>query len=217
MTDLIFAEKMLCRFARERQVRYLSHLDYSRAIQRSLRRSGLNIAFSKGFNPRPKISFISAVSTGVVFQNEPLVLVFDAPVHPRRVQEKLMSVMPPHIYIRDVQTFREKRIPEIWKVEYIVKTQNFFEEKKIDEFNRSEQALVVNKKEKTINLKASVRHIRLHGKNRIDFTVENRKNQASPSAFDVLTCLTGAPVRTTAEADIIRKDIHLFSSEKHKT
>lgn len=47
------------------QVRYLSHLDYARSVERALRRAQLPVAYSEGFNPHVKLAFGSALSLGV--------------------------------------------------------------------------------------------------------------------------------------------------------
>jgi hypothetical protein len=37
--------------------RYMSHLDFVRTVERAVRRAGLPIVLSSGFNPRPRLSF----------------------------------------------------------------------------------------------------------------------------------------------------------------
>jgi len=46
-------------FRRCRESRFLSHLDNLRALARALRRTGLPIYFSEGFNPKPRISYLT--------------------------------------------------------------------------------------------------------------------------------------------------------------
>lgn len=43
-------------------MRYISHLDLQRAFTRALVRSGLDITYSEGFNPHPKIAFAIPLS-----------------------------------------------------------------------------------------------------------------------------------------------------------
>ncbi|MDR1702992.1 MAG: TIGR03936 family radical SAM-associated protein [Sporomusaceae bacterium] len=52
------------------EVRYLSHLDYVKAVERALRRSQLPVAYSEGFNPHLKLSFASALAVGVTSDGE---------------------------------------------------------------------------------------------------------------------------------------------------
>ena len=51
-------------FCKHGKVRFTSHRDLARIWERALRRSELPVAYSEGFNPRPKLSFGLALSTG---------------------------------------------------------------------------------------------------------------------------------------------------------
>jgi radical SAM-linked protein len=51
-------------------IRYISHLDYSRSMERALRRAKLPVAYSEGFNPHMKMAFASALSVGVTSDTE---------------------------------------------------------------------------------------------------------------------------------------------------
>jgi radical SAM family uncharacterized protein/radical SAM-linked protein len=44
--------------------RFISHLDCIRLFDRALRRAGIRMAYSTGFNPRPRLSFSPALSLG---------------------------------------------------------------------------------------------------------------------------------------------------------
>ncbi len=52
------------RFAKLGKVRFASHRDVARAWERAVRRIGLPVAWSKGFSPRPLLSFGLALPTG---------------------------------------------------------------------------------------------------------------------------------------------------------
>ena len=56
---------MLLQFQKGDIVRHLGLLDLQRTMQRALRRSGLPIAYSNGFNPHIVMSFASALSSGI--------------------------------------------------------------------------------------------------------------------------------------------------------
>lgn len=51
-------------------MKFLSHLDMVRLVERSLRRGQLPLKFSQGFNPHPKISFAAPLSVGVTSDYE---------------------------------------------------------------------------------------------------------------------------------------------------
>ncbi len=53
------------KFTKENYLRYIGHLDLLRLFQRCFNRAGINLNYSKGFNPRPKFSIANPLSLGV--------------------------------------------------------------------------------------------------------------------------------------------------------
>ena len=66
--------RLLMRFLKGPEVRYISHLDMQRLFQRALRRAGLPVGYSQGFHPHMLLSFASAMPLYVLISelNEPL-------------------------------------------------------------------------------------------------------------------------------------------------
>ncbi|MFZ5814937.1 MAG: TIGR03936 family radical SAM-associated protein [Bacillota bacterium] len=62
--------RLRVRLSKTGLARFFSHLDLQRTLERSLRRAGLPIAYSQGFNPHPRISFASALATGTSSDGE---------------------------------------------------------------------------------------------------------------------------------------------------
>lgn len=60
--------RMLGRFSKTGNVRYISHLDMMRTMQRVFRRANISIRYSQGFNPHSILSFATALSVG--FESE---------------------------------------------------------------------------------------------------------------------------------------------------
>ncbi|MDQ1479625.1 MAG: hypothetical protein QOI44_486, partial [Actinomycetota bacterium] len=52
------------RYTKQGKVRWISHRDVARALERAFRITKLPLAFTEGFSPRPKVSFGLALSTG---------------------------------------------------------------------------------------------------------------------------------------------------------
>jgi len=57
--------RVVVKFREEGWVRYISHLDLQRSMQRVLRRSGLPLKWSQGFHPHPLLTFAMALQVGV--------------------------------------------------------------------------------------------------------------------------------------------------------
>ena len=58
------------RFARSEPAIWLAHLDLMRPFERSIRRAGLPVAYSKGFNPRPHLAFALPIGTGLATRDD---------------------------------------------------------------------------------------------------------------------------------------------------
>ena len=60
------SETVRFQFGKGEQVRYISHLDLMRCMERSFRRAGIMLSHTEGFNPHPKLSFGLPLPVGVV-------------------------------------------------------------------------------------------------------------------------------------------------------
>lgn len=58
------------KYKRGDEVKYISHLDFIRFMQRVLRRAGIRMEFSSGFNPHPIMSVALPLSVGVTADKE---------------------------------------------------------------------------------------------------------------------------------------------------
>lgn len=59
-----FAVRVRMQFTKQGPVRFLSHLDLLKCVERALRRSELPVAYTEGFHPRIRISFGPALALG---------------------------------------------------------------------------------------------------------------------------------------------------------
>ena len=67
-------------FSKTGDMAFLGHLDFQRQLQLALRRSGLPVAYSKGYHPHPLMKFGPPLPVGVVGLREILDLVFECQV-----------------------------------------------------------------------------------------------------------------------------------------
>ncbi len=85
------------KFSKFGKVRFTSHRDVARMWERAVRRSGLPMAYSEGFNPRPRLSFGLALSTCHESQSEYL----DIDIDPERADQmdmaELLSTLTQHL------------------------------------------------------------------------------------------------------------------------
>ena len=63
-------QRVRIRYAKRGRLRFTSHRDFARAFERALRRAEVPMAYSAGFTPHPKISYVGASPTGVASEAE---------------------------------------------------------------------------------------------------------------------------------------------------
>lgn len=90
------------------QLKYLSHLDMVRLIERAFRRSGIELNYSQGFHPTAKISFSPPVALGI----ESFAEAMEADVkclefNEEQFKEKLNSVLPKGCVIKSAVQLQE--------------------------------------------------------------------------------------------------------------
>ncbi|MCI7767188.1 MAG: TIGR03936 family radical SAM-associated protein [Oscillospiraceae bacterium] len=86
-------------FEKKDRAIYMSHLDLLRTMQRALKRSGLPVWYSEGFNPRIYLNFPLALSLGVEGEREPMDMAVVEDVSLAEIAEKLDSACPEGIRI----------------------------------------------------------------------------------------------------------------------
>lgn len=76
------------------EVKYISHLDLLRAWERILRRAGLPLAYSQGFNPHPRIVIAMPLPVGCTGANEMVDVYLDEVLDPAAVVSALAPALP---------------------------------------------------------------------------------------------------------------------------
>jgi len=83
-------------------MRFASHRDIARAVERGVRRAGLPIAYSAGFTPHPKISYAGAAPTGTASEAEYLEISLTETCAASDVRDRLDAALPDGIDVIDV-------------------------------------------------------------------------------------------------------------------
>lgn len=95
-------ERVVVRYAKRGRMRFASHRDVARAVERGVRRAGLPIAYSAGFTPHPKISYAGAAPTGMASEAEYLELSLSERCAVSEVAERLDAALPDGIDVIEV-------------------------------------------------------------------------------------------------------------------
>ncbi|HUY49746.1 MAG TPA: TIGR03936 family radical SAM-associated protein [Streptosporangiaceae bacterium] len=92
----------MVRYSKRGRMRFASHRDIARAVERGVRRAQLPIAYSAGFTPHPKISYAGAAPTGTASEAEYLELSLTAECVVSEVRDQLNAALPDGIDVIDV-------------------------------------------------------------------------------------------------------------------
>jgi radical SAM-linked protein len=82
------------RWSKSEEVRFTSHLDAGRTFDRTIRRSGIPIAYSEGFHPHQKVAFGPPLPLGFVSDSEYLDIQLTEP-YMANFLERLNQSLPP--------------------------------------------------------------------------------------------------------------------------
>ncbi|PKN69308.1 MAG: B12-binding domain-containing radical SAM protein [Deltaproteobacteria bacterium HGW-Deltaproteobacteria-12] len=102
-------------FTKAGRARFLSHLELSSALIRSLRRSSLAISYSTGYHPHPKISFATATSVGMEsLQEFADVIAQKYPEDLDSLKKEINGALPLGVEVREIRelVFGEKDLAQ---------------------------------------------------------------------------------------------------------
>ena len=81
-------------YSKGEEIKFIGHRDLMRVFQRAIRRAGLPIAYSQGFNPHMRISWGNALKLGVTSDNEFATLQLDGWLRPAELMDRLNQQLP---------------------------------------------------------------------------------------------------------------------------
>jgi radical SAM-linked protein len=96
-------------------MRFASHRDIARAVERGVRKAGLPVAYSAGFSPHPKISYSGGAPTGAASEAEFLEIALAGRCIPEEVRVRLDAALPAGIDVIEVTDLAE--VPEAPRLE----------------------------------------------------------------------------------------------------
>src|SRR5688572_12150667 len=116
-------QRIRIRYAKRGPLRFTSHRDFARAVERAIHRANVPIAFSQGFTPHPKISFSSAAPTGVASEAEYLEIGLRERVDPEQLRAALDSALSPGLDVveaveaRTTDSLADRITASRWRLE----------------------------------------------------------------------------------------------------
>lgn len=115
-------QRLRVRYAKRGRLRFTSHRDFQRAVERALRRAAVPVAYSAGFTPHPKISFAGASPTGAASEAEYLEIALTRRHDPEVLRRQLDAALPPGLDVLEIVeagpgALADRLEASLWKIE----------------------------------------------------------------------------------------------------
>jgi radical SAM-linked protein len=110
-------------FEKGEEVKYLSHLDLTRALPRAFRRAKIRLAYSHGYHPMPLIQYGPALGVGTVGYNELIDLDSPDELEEREFLDRINAVLPPGLRFKSLVRLlagARSLIKEVNRAEYSI-------------------------------------------------------------------------------------------------
>lgn len=104
----VLSNMLRVRFKRGENTKFVSHLDLMRSFERSIRRAGLPLAYSHGFNPHPSMVFGLPLSVGVSSEAEYMDVELTEEMDTDLFLTKINGALPEGLECTEAKQFNEK-------------------------------------------------------------------------------------------------------------
>ncbi len=94
-----YVQRLRLTFRKVEMTRYIGHLDLARTLERALNRAKIPMAYTQGFNRRPRMQFASALSLGTTSDGEMADIWLQEAMEPEAARVQIMSRMAPGIEV----------------------------------------------------------------------------------------------------------------------
>ncbi len=135
--------KYSIRYAKRGDAKFVSHLDFLRLIQRAMRRAGLPLKFSEGFNPHPCLSFAHPLGVGITGERELFEVELTAPCED--IVARLAPKMPRGIEILEAVECEKNRFSLVARAMYTVQPEVLPSKAQLEAFLEKREILTEKK------------------------------------------------------------------------
>ena len=156
------------KYAKSQNARYISHLDFVRVLNRTIRRSGLPVTYTEGFNPHPVMVVAMPIGVGVTGEDEYIDIDFDEKLDEAVVCETFKNAFPEGIDVICAKLVDEN-LPSFKKLDtasYIceIETKGAKDKLCTDKFLALDEIMVEKKSKssvKTVDIKNDIKELNL--------------------------------------------------------
>jgi radical SAM-linked protein len=186
--------KARIKFAKYGVIRFIGHLDLMRYFQKAVRRAGIDIAYSEGYNPHQIMSFASPLGLGITSDGEYLDIALNSDIDKDDIVNALNAQMVDGVKILDFVKLKDeakKSMSKVAAADYVVKIKDDYldasyigkEEifkQKFEEFMAQDEIVILKKSKKTeneVNIKPMIIEYSFEDKLSAESVIDNFNNK----------------------------------------
>ncbi|MCP3939904.1 MAG: TIGR03960 family B12-binding radical SAM protein [Desulfobacteraceae bacterium] len=122
-------------FSKLDKARFFGHLELATIIQRAIKRAGLTVKYSQGFNPSMRLSFENALPLGMESEEETAFIFLEKGSRPEEIKNALNKVLPTGLNIIDCRHHSKFRQEDNRQSAYRIRFSTpCMDQKKIEQF-----------------------------------------------------------------------------------
>jgi len=164
-------------FSKLEKAQYLSHLELIRLFIRAFRRAGIDLVYSGGYHPMPKVSFAVALPVGVKSLGEIIDVQVKNIQNTSLIIKQLNKELPPGIRVLFMEEIAIKEPPPRIKESYFhIQVNGTFNKDVVDRFLRLKTCLAVKKHkndEKTVDIRSQVKALNLLSNGQLELVLRH--------------------------------------------
>ncbi len=206
--------KLKLSYFKRGNARFFGHLELVNIINRALRRAGIDLVYSSGFHPMPRISFDDPLPMGMVGMDECFFITIKNDITCDELIQRTNPELPEGLFIKGCEVAMHRQpSPKPHTDHYTVTLrEGQFDRKRLDGFaeSRTYEYTFTNKKgvSKTIDLKSVILSIDLVAPNSIKLTIQNQGGKRIRPAV-VLERVFALQAEEIKQASIIKGGMHV--------
>lgn len=207
-------KKLKVFYSKKGDARFFGHLELVNIINRAFRRAGVELAYSKGFHPKPKISFDDPLPMGMEGAHEFFFISVNKDMVCDELVRKTNLELPEGLVINGCETAGPGKATQGDRVDHYTVTlkEGVFDRHQLAWFVESNniEYTFTNKKgtSGTIDLKESILNIALIMPNSIELTIQNQGGKRVRPTM-VLERVFALPAEDIKKALIIKGGTHV--------
>ncbi len=166
-------------FTKLEKARYLSHLELVRLFIRAFRRTGIDLVYSGGYHPMPKVSFALALPVGTESMSEIIDIQVNNIQNRSLAIERLNKELPSGIRVHFIEEISIRNpSPQVKESYFNIKIDGSFNKEDLDKFLRSKTCLVIKQHrrgDRIVDIRSQVKGINLLSKDEVELVLRHGK------------------------------------------